>query len=155
MEGAEFKQLQANLRPSDRTSLTITDQDVHLSSLDAGETKALIRSGSSTSAGAFLTSESGPSAPVPARPLRVLDLVRTGEMTSDAITFARQDAYSPVSASTAEATSTTTGTKAESALAFSIVSAQAQTYASWVPVTRRSLSDTGELRELLDTRLAP
>ena len=150
---AEFKQLKANLRPSDSTALTLSGKDVHLASLDAGETKTLIRSGSSTSAGAFLTSESDISAPVPARPLRVLDLVRSGEMSSDSVTFARQDPYTPVSASTAEASSLTTGTKPEATLAFTIATATAQTYASFVPVTRRSLSDSTELRALVDTRL--
>jgi hypothetical protein len=106
---AEFKQLKRNLRGSDNTALTYSDNDVHLASLDAGEVKTLIRSSGSTSAGPFLTPESGPPAAVPARSPRVLDLVRSGEMSSDSVTFARQDTYTPVSVSTPEAASTTTG----------------------------------------------
>jgi HK97 family phage major capsid protein len=151
---AEFEGLQRNLRGSDNTGLTFaSDKDVHLASLEASEVKTLIRSSGTTSAGPFLTPESGPPAAVPARAPRMLDLVRSGEMTSDSVTFARQDTYAPVSVSTPEATSTTTGTKPEATLSFAIVSAQAQTYASYVPVTRRSLSDSEELRSLVDTRL--
>ncbi len=151
---AEFKQLKRNLRGSDNTGLTFaSDKDVHIASLRANEVKTLIRSSGTTSAGPFLTPESGDPAAVPARPLRVLDLVRSGEMSSDSVTFARQDTYSPVSVSTPEATSTTTGTKPESALSFAIVSAQAQTFASYIPITRRSISDSAEMRSLVDTRL--
>jgi HK97 family phage major capsid protein len=152
VRSAEFKQLWRNAPRTDHGP--VTNRDVFVAQLEAGETKALIRSGVSTSAGAFLTSEQGTPAPVPARPLRVLDLVREGTMATDSITFARQDTYSPaVTGAVAEATSTTTGTKPEATASFAIVTAQANTYASWIPVTRRSLSDATELRTLVDTRL--
>lgn len=151
VDGAEFKQVVSNLATSN--TVPVVKGDTPLVALDARETKTLIRSGSSTSAGAFLTAGAAPPAAVPARPLRVLDLVRQDEMTEDSITFARQDTYSPVSAATPEATSTTTGTKPEATLSFAIVSATAQTYASFAPVTRRALSDASELRTLVDTRL--
>jgi hypothetical protein len=109
---AEFKQLVRNLPASDNVPvLARRDRNIDLASLDATETKTLIRSGSSTSAGAHLTAEPGLSAPVPARPLRVLDLVRQGEMSSDTISFARQSAYTPAATAAGEAVDTTTGTK--------------------------------------------
>lgn len=145
----EYKQLRRNAPRHG----PVVNRDLHLAKLDAGETKTLIRSNVSTSAGAFLSSEPAAPAPVPARPLRVLDLVREGEMSSDSITFARQDPYTPVAAAVAEATSVTTGTKPEATVAFTIVSASANTYASWIPITRRSLSDATELRTLIDNRL--
>ncbi len=149
--GSEYKQLVRNLPSSD--AVPVVSRDTPLSWLDAAETKALIRSGVSTSAGAFLTAESDVAAPVPARPLRALDLVRQGEMSTDSITFARQGTYSPAAAAVAEPVDVTTGTKPEASVAFSIVTAAANTYASFIPVTRRSLSDATELRTLVDIRL--
>ena len=53
----------------------------------------------------------------------------------------------------AEATSTTTGTKPEAAIAFEKVTAPVATYATWAPATRRALSDVGEMRGLIDGQL--
>ncbi len=151
IDSPEFKKVAFGRLPSDNAPLV--EGETRLAGFTASEVKTLIRSGSSTSAGAFLSSESVAPAPVPARPLKVLDLVRSGEMTQDAVTFARQDAFASVTAATAEATSTVTGTKPEATIALSVVTATAATYASWAPVTRRALSDTSEVRTLVDARL--
>jgi hypothetical protein len=100
-----------------------------------------------------LTAQSAAAAPVPARRLSVVDLVRQGDMSADSVTFARQSAYTPVAAAVAEATSVTTGTKPEASLPFAITTAVAGSYASWAPVTHRSLADAAEMRSLIDMRL--
>jgi HK97 family phage major capsid protein len=74
-------------------------------------------------------------------------------MSSDSITFARQSTHTPVAAATAEPVDLVTGTKPEATLGFAIVTATASTYSSWVPVTRRSFSDSAEVAALVDTRL--
>ena len=50
-------------------------------------------------------------------------------------------------------TSTTTGTKPEATIAFEKVTAPVATYATWAPVTRRGLSEMGELRDVVDGQL--
>ena len=129
------------------------DGDVSLSMLDGPEAKALIAAVSDTSAGAFITSMPGGYVPQPQRRLRILDLVRLFDTDVDAIEFARQTAFTNTAAAVAEATSTTTGTKPEATIAFEKVTAPVATYATWAPVTRRALSDVGEMRDVIDDQL--
>jgi HK97 family phage major capsid protein len=129
-------------------------EDVSLVQLDSGaQVKALITATSDTSAGAFITNESGQYTPQPQRRLRILDLVRLGETSVDAVEFARQTTFTNTAAEVAEATSTVTGTKPEATVAFEKVTAPVKDYATWAPATRRALTDATGMRDVIDTTL--
>ncbi len=89
----------------------------------------------------------------PRRRLQVLDLVRTGETTEDAVEYARQSTFTNAAEVVVEATATTTGTKPEATIAFTKETAAVADYAVWVPATRRSLSDVDSLRDAVDGQL--
>jgi hypothetical protein len=55
----------------------------------------------------------------------------------------RQTSYTSVAAETPEASSTTTGTKAEATLPFEAVSSPVESIPSWVPVTTRAAGTEG------------
>jgi hypothetical protein len=134
--------------------LTIGSDDVSLASVSGDEFKTLLRSGSSTSVGAFQSVDNRTADYSPAqRPLDVLDLCRLGTTTEAAIEYMRQTTYTPVAVETAEATSTTTGTKPEATLAFEKVTSPVEEIPSWVPVTARALADVDELRGIIDEQL--
>jgi HK97 family phage major capsid protein len=76
------------------------------------------------------------------------------DRNSDQVKFARQTTFTNVAAETAEATATSVGTKPEATIAFEVVTADVKTIAHWVPATRRSLSDAGQLRTLIESQLA-
>jgi HK97 family phage major capsid protein len=109
---------------------------------------------SDTSAGAFIDADRVGYVPQPRRPRRILDLITTGQTGSDQVKFARQTTFTNVAAETAEATATSVGTKPEATIAFEVVTADVKTIAHWVPATRRSLSDAGQLRTLIESQLA-
>jgi HK97 family phage major capsid protein len=141
-------------KTSEKAQLSL-DGDVPLAHLDNGnEAKALITGLSDTSAGSFVTNKSGDYVPQPRRRLRVLDLVRLGETDVDAVEFARQTSFTNVAVEVAEATSSTTGTKPEATVAFEKVTAAVKNYATWVPATRRALSDVDEARNVIDGQLS-
>ena len=152
--GAEFKQWVRNLPASDTARpLPFGRHDIDLAALDATETKTLLRAGSATSVGAFQSLDpSGEYAP-PRRPLELLDLVRLGTTDEGAVPYMRQTTYSSAAVETAEATSTTTGTKPEASLPFEQVTSPVEEIPSWVPVTRRALADVDEMRGLIDEQL--
>lgn len=117
------------------------------------ELKALITGLSDTSAGAFVDYERVGYVPAPRRQRRILDLVTTGQTMSDQVKFARQTTFTNVAAEVAEATTTSTGTKPEATIAFEIVTADVKNIAHWVPATRRSLADAGQLQTLIESQL--
>lgn len=117
------------------------------------ELKALITGVSDTSAGAFVDYERVGYVAAPRRQRRILDLVTTGQTGSDQVKFARQTTFTNVAAEVAEATTTSTGTKPEATIAFEIVTADVKTIAHWVPATRRSLADAGQLQTLIESQL--
>ena len=121
---------------------------------NGSEAKALITGLSDTSGGAFITNKADAYGPLPKRRLRVLDLVRLGETTVDAVEFARQTAWTNTAAEVAEATATNLGTKPEATIAFEKVTATVKNYATWAPATRRAISDVQEARSVIDGQLS-
>lgn len=117
------------------------------------ELKALLTGASDTSAGAFVDAERVGYVAQPRRPRRILDLVTTGQTNSDQVKYARQTTFTNVAAETAEATTSATGTKPEATMAFEVVTADVKTIAHWIPATRRSLADAGQLRTLIESQL--
>lgn len=115
----------------------------------SGRHAALLTGASDTSGGAFVTNDVKGYVPQPQRELSVLDLITVGDTDSDTVEYVRQDAFTNVAAETAEATSTTTGTKPEASIAFTKVTEAVKQIAHWVPATRRSLRDAGQLRTIV------
>jgi Phage capsid family len=150
---AEFKGLAVKAAKATNDRLPLVEKDVLLVNVDGAETKALITGVSDTSAGAFITQERSDYMPQPRRRLRILDLVRTADTTVDAIEYARQTTFTNVAAETAEATSTTTGTKPEATIAFEKRTEAVRNFPVWVPATRRALSDVAGMREVVDGQL--
>jgi hypothetical protein len=103
-------------------------EDVSLTTIGPAETKTLLRLGSATSVGAFTNVDDQAATYSPTRrPLELLDLVRSGTTTEGSISYVRQGSYTSVAAETAEATSTTTGTKPEATLPFEVVQSPVET----------------------------
>ena len=92
------------------------------------------------------------------RPLMLRDVVTNGRTTSDSVEFARQLAQTnnaaPVPTSTTDvvdATPTTAeGYKPQSIFTFEKVTQPVKTVAHWLAATKRSISDVGQLRTLID-----
>jgi HK97 family phage major capsid protein len=149
----QFKSLAVSALSTSGNVAPVED-DVQLAHITSGEqTKTLITGVSDTSAGAFVTNDRGEYVPQPRRRLQVLDLVRPDSTDLDAIEYARQTTFTNNAAAVAEATSTATGTKPEAAIAFEKVTADVGTYATWVPASRRSLSDANGMRSTIDSQL--
>jgi HK97 family phage major capsid protein len=116
------------------------------------QVKTLITGDSSTSAGAFVTTERTSIVDMGtfARPLTIRDLVTSGTTSSDVVDFVRQTAFTNAAAVVAEATSSADGAKPESALAWEVVAENVKTIAHWIPITRRGLADVGQMRMYID-----
>jgi HK97 family phage major capsid protein len=121
--------------------------------LRGGPSAALITGVSDTSAGAFVTPDRKAYVEQPRQPMTLLDLIAIGSTDSDLVEYVRQSAFTNVAAETAEATTTTTGTKPEATMTFAIVQEAVKTIAHWIPATRRALADAGQLRTLIDSQL--
>jgi len=119
--------------------------------------KTLVTGVSSTSAGAFVTTDrlGIVDAGVFRRPLTVLDLLTTGTTDSDTVEYVREGTHTNNAAPVAEATATGdgSGVKPESAMALAIVTETVKTIAHWIPATRRALADAGQMRTLIDNFL--
>jgi HK97 family phage major capsid protein len=118
--------------------------------------KALLRGGDNTSGGAFVLPDDRPGlVDIRQRELTLLDLIPRLRTTSDTIQYVREDTYTINAAMVAEATATTgtSGTKPESALAYSTQTATVRTLAHWIPVTNRMLDDAPAMRGIIDQRL--
>lgn len=122
-----------------------------------GGAKALITGDSATSAGAFVTAEdlglrdSGTFQ----RPLTIRSVITNGTTNSDSVEYVRVTGFTNSASPTPEATaaSGSTGLKPESALTFVRETANVRTIAHWVPVTRKALSDAGQIRTIIDNFL--
>jgi len=148
-EGQEYKALlESGALRSDRMPF-----NAKLADLSVAEVKALITGGSDTSAGAFITADRQAYVPQPRRRRSVLDLITIGQTDSDLIEYARQTTYTNAAAEVAEATAVDTGTKPEATIAFEIVTSAVKTIAHWIPATRQSLADAGQLRTLIESQL--
>lgn len=118
--------------------------------------KALITGASDTSAGAFVQNDSlGLQVALDAfqRPLTLRDLVTSGTTGSDTVEYVRITSTTNAAAPVAEATTTSNGTKPESAMATAKITAPVKTIAHWIPVTKRALSDAAQIRTLIDAFL--
>ena len=83
------------------------------------------------------------------------DVLNVGVTNSDSIVFFRETSFTNNAATVAEATATdgTTGTKAESALAFEEATANVKTIAHWIPITRQLLWNAPEFESYVSGRL--
>ena len=124
--------------------------------------KTLLTGDSSTSAGAFVTTDNtGIYEPLGRRPLTVRDLISKRSTSSDTVEFVRQTAKVTQAAPVAESNVTTysgatgevEGKKPEGTMAFEKVTATVKTLAIWIPATKRALSDAAQLRGLIDDEL--
>lgn len=82
------------------------------------------------------------------RKLRVRDLMPRLTTNNNAVEYVKENAFTNATSPTAETIS-----KPESALTFTIGSANVRTLASWIPASRQILEDFAELQAYIDTRL--
>jgi HK97 family phage major capsid protein len=118
--------------------------------------KTLITGVSSTSGGAFvIAEESGIFDALGRRPVTLRDIISVRTTMSDLVEFVRQTSRENLAAPVAEATATggSSGVKPEGGFAFERVQAPVKTIAEWVAATKRSLSDAGQLRGIIDDEL--
>jgi HK97 family phage major capsid protein len=118
------------------------------------ERKDLITGLSDTSAGAFIQNDvTGIYVPMGRKPLTILDLISVRSTNSDMVEFVQQTAQVTQAAAVAEATRLSDGAKPEGAMAFLKVTTPVETVAVWVPVTKRALADSAQLRGIIDQEL--
>lgn len=119
------------------------------------ELKTLLTGLSRTSGGAFLTPDRQPGfIPLALRALVLRNLVTVGDTDSDIVEWVKENSFTNAAAETAEATATATGgTKPESGIDYAVVQSTVKTIAHWIPATKRALSDVGQLRTLIESRL--
>lgn len=86
-------------------------------------------------------------------PLRMRDVLINGTTNSDAITFMRELTFTNAAVEVAQATTTADGAKPESALTFEQATANVVTIAHWVPITRQTMEDAGQLVTYVNQRL--
>jgi HK97 family phage major capsid protein len=132
--------------------------------------KALVTGLSDTSAGSLITPDRmGMLDPFYQRPLTLRDLVSPGTTASDSVEFVRlvsvTNAAAPVAEATTAALPTQDGTtgalinaagggyKPESGMTFEKVTTNVKTIATWLPATKRSLSDAAQVQSLIDSFL--
>lgn len=118
--------------------------------------KTLLTGASATSAGALITSDRKPIIDsYYQRPLTIRDLITIGQTDSDAVEYVRVTGVTNNAAAVPEATASGNGSgaKPESAMALVRVSEAVKTVAHWIPATNRALSDSSQLRTLIDTFL--
>ena len=115
--------------------------------------KALITGASSTSGGALVTADVQPLVELPFRPLTIRDIITNGRTGSDRVEYPRITGYTNNAAPTAEATTTSNGTKPESAMTLDRVGEDVKTIAHWIPVTKRALADAPQLETYINAFL--
>lgn len=134
-----------------------------------GGIKALVTGTADDSAGAFVFNDVQRNLDqfISRRPLVMRDIITVGRTTSDTVEYVRQVSETNNAAMVPEATSTlpigdgTGGTvtaaggglKPESAMVFQRVSTTVKTVAHWIPATKRSLADAGQMQTLIDAFL--
>jgi HK97 family phage major capsid protein len=87
------------------------------------------------------------------RPLVMRDVLLNIRTTSDSVTVMQEDTYTNNAAETAEATSTSTGAKPESAITFTEASFPVRIIAHWIPITRQMLEDIPAMEAYVNERL--
>lgn len=113
----------------------------------------LITGASKTSGGALVVNDRQDTIVPAVRAMPAfIDIVTHGTTESDTVEYVRVTSETNAAAETAEATAAgdSSGTKPESAMALEVVTEAVKTVAHWIPATKRSLSDAGQLRTLID-----
>lgn len=158
LESDAFKAWMAQIAPSG----AITGPIGRSPSFDV---KAVITGASATSGGAFVQRDySNIYVPYVQPGLTVRDLVTNATTSSDIVEFMQANAHTNAAAPTAEATSganpatyntptTAEGYKPEGAFTWAKVTAGVETIAEGVPVTRRAMTDAGQLMSIIDQQL--
>lgn len=134
-----------------------------------GGLKALVTGSSDSSAGAFIFNDVQQNLNqfITRRPLVMRDVITIGTTAGDLIEYVRQVSETNNAAMVPEATSTapigdgtggtTTaalgGVKPESGMVFERVTTPVKTVAHWMPATKRSLADAGQMSTLIDSFL--
>jgi HK97 family phage major capsid protein len=133
------------------------------------ETKALLRGADDVSGpGVFVDPDRVGYFPLAMRPLTLFDLITIGDTDSDLIEYVRMTSFTNAAAETPEAVSAAPiaprdgsvvtavqgGRKPESSMEFEKVQEAVSTIAHWVPATKRSLADAGQLRTIVDGMLS-
>jgi HK97 family phage major capsid protein len=85
--------------------------------------------------------------------VQMRDVLISAQTESNAVEYVQELAYTNTAAETAEAVSTATGAKPESALTFQVTTANVKTIAHWVPITRQTLQDASQLESYTNNRL--
>lgn len=120
----------------------------------AVDVKTLITGASSTSAGAFVITDRKPIVDPGTfyREITLLDIITIGETSSDTVDYVREGAHTNNAAPVAEATASGdgSGVKPESEFLLSVVSEAVKIIAHWIPVSRNSLADAGQIRTYID-----
>ena len=135
----------------------LTSPPVQFAGLRDFGQKALVTGVSATSAGALVFPENLGLRDMGTfmRPLKIRDLITTGQTTTETVSYVRVSGFTNSAAMTAEATASTgtSGTKPESAMTLERVDTSVKTLAHWIPATKRALSDAAQIRTLIDTFL--
>jgi HK97 family phage major capsid protein len=118
-----------------------------------GDTSGALNS--QVSAGALTQPDYQPLVKLPFAPLVLRDIISVGTTQSPIITYPREVSRTIAAKVVKEATATggTSGQKPESSLKLEKVVAPVKTIAHWIPATKQSLSDAGQLRLLIDSFL--
>lgn len=156
IESEQFKSMMSRFpggRIPDRAALA----------MDPVGLKALITGAAATSGGALVSSDRTGLYDRGAffRPLGIRDVITTGRTSSDSVEYARMTGFTNNAAPVAEATESGVidgveitaadgGLKPESTATFEKVTETVKTIAHWTAATRRSLSDAGQLRTIID-----
>lgn len=85
--------------------------------------------------------------------VRMRDVLINARTNSNAVQFVRETGYTNAAAEVAEAVSAATGAKPESALTFTVATANVATIAHWVPITRQAIDDVAQLESYVNSRL--
>lgn len=123
---------------------------------DSMEQKALMYAGSASVGGALVANDIRPGIlDILQRDLTFLDVVPRLQTQSDTVEYIRQDTYTNNAAFVAEASASTgtSGTKPESALAYSTQTVPVQAMAHYIPITNRLLADAPAIRGIIDGQL--
>lgn len=155
IESAEFRTMYPAGVP--RSDIGMLPQvGVELKNYSQREHKTLLQGGDAASGGGFTINDRYPGVvDLRQHQLTVLDLITRLTTSSDTIDWVQQDTFTNAAATVAEATATsgTSGTKAESELAYSLQSSPVTTIAHWIPVTTRMLSDYPAIKGMIDNAL--
>lgn len=85
--------------------------------------------------------------------VRMRDVLINGRTDSNAIEYVQELVFTNAAAETAEAVSTATGAKPESALTFQVATDNVATIAHWVPITRQVIDDAAQMETYVNGRL--